>query len=191
VTRTISLAKRLFLILCALASLTGAFLLVLSTGLPERAEFTGRIIPGELPIAPELNAVAPPFSLPTLSNENISLYSLRGKPVVINFWATWCEPCRIEMPALQAIYETYAEQGLRLLAVNLGEPASAIRAWVQQLGLTFDVLLDEPQSTFELYQLRGQPSTYIVSPSGVITHIFYGPLEESTLRGLLAAYFVN
>jgi peroxiredoxin len=161
------------------------------TGLPQRAEYTGQTIPGQIPIAPEIDAVAPPFTLTTLSANSLSLYSLRGKPIIINFWATWCEPCRVEMPSLQAVYETYEQRGLRVLAVNLGEPQETVQEWVQQMRLTFDILLDTDLNTAALYYLRGQPSTYVLSPNGIITHVFYGPFDESALRGLLAPYFMS
>jgi peroxiredoxin len=183
--------KRLIYSIGAVLSIAGALLLIVNAGLPERAQFTGQVIPGQLPIAPEIAAVAPSFELPSFDNGSLRLSDLRGKPVVINFWATWCEPCRVEMPALQQVYETYQNQGLRILAVNLGEPATAVRNWVQDLGLTFDVLLDQDGSTATLYHLRGQPSTYVISPDGMIVQIFYGPVDEANLRNTLAPYFTT
>ncbi|MBZ0285073.1 MAG: TlpA family protein disulfide reductase [Anaerolineae bacterium] len=169
--------------------MVAAVFLLNAVALPERAQFTGRIIPGELPVAPEINAVAPPFELLALNNTRVNLLNLRGQPTVINFWATWCEPCRVEMPELQRIYEHYAERGLSLLAINLGETSAPIQQWVDQFGLTFDILLDPNQEIAALYQLRGQPTTFIVSPTGVVTHIFYGPVTN--LEAVLAPFFPN
>jgi peroxiredoxin len=92
------------------------------------------------------------------------------------------------MPVLQAIYDEYQVQGLRIVAVNLGEPEEVVRDWVEAMGLTFDIVLDVQREIETLYQLRGAPSTYIVAPSGVITQIFYGATTESQLRDAVASY---
>lgn len=180
--------RRILLLIAAAGCWAAAVYIVVSSGLPERAAFTGQIIPGEHPVAPELNAVAPPFEAATLSGARINLLDLRGSVVLINFWATWCEPCRIEMPELQTLYERYQAQGLRVLAVNLGEEAALAQSWVDEFGLTFEVLLDPQQQIAALYYLRGQPSTYVVSPSGVITHISYGPASLTTLEAAIAPF---
>ena len=93
------------------------------------------------------------------------------------------------MPAFQAVYDTYKDKGLHILAVNLGEAPATAYAWAKALNLTFDILLNPAQDVATLYQLRGQPSTFVVSPGGVITQIFYGPTTEAALRGALAPYF--
>lgn len=184
--------KRNLLLLGAIFSFSAAFWLLAASGIPERVQYTSISLQGdELPVAPEINAIAPPFVLNELSGKQINLLTLRGKPVIINFWATWCDPCRAEMPALQMVYDKYQERSLHILAVNLGERTTAVREWQQTMGLTFDLLLDPPQAIAALYQLRGQPSTYILSPDGIITHIFYGPVAITTLETAIAPYFSN
>jgi peroxiredoxin len=180
--------RRILLFIAALACWAAAVFIVVSGGLPERAAFTGQIIPGERPVAPELNAIAPPFEAVTLTGTRINLLDLRGSVVLINFWATWCEPCRVEMPELQTLYERYQAQELRVLAVNLGEEAAAAQSWVEAFGLTFEVLLDPQQQIAALYYLRGQPSTYVVSPDGIITHISYGPASLAMLEAAIAPF---
>lgn len=175
----------------AVVCMTTAFFIVLSMGLPERAEYTGQIIPGELPIAPEIGAVAPPFELTTTAGDKINLSTLRGSPVLVNFWATWCEPCRVEMPGLENLYRDYEAKGLHILAVNLGESSQAVQGWANDLGLTFDLLLDSSQQTATLYQLRGQPSTYVISPEGIITQIFFGPVNQDSFQAAIAPFFPN
>jgi peroxiredoxin len=165
-----------------------AALLAWNAGLPERAEFTGRVIPGELPVAPEIGAVAPPFTAQTVDGTRVSLTDLRGQPVLVNFWATWCVPCRVEMPMLEEVYRDTRAKGLRILAVNLGEDPQTARQWGQGLGLTFDLLSDPRGDIAALYALRGQPSTYVISPNGLITAIFYGPASGDALRSALAPY---
>jgi peroxiredoxin len=181
--------KRILLLIGAVACFSTAFFVILTIGLPQRADFTGQMSANGLLIAPEVGAIAPPFALRKPNGDRIGLNTMRGAPVIINFWATWCEPCRVEMPALQAIYDVHKEAGLRILAINLGETAETTQAWSQEMQLTFDILLDPYQEVARLYQLRGQPSTYVVSPDGIITHIFYGPTSEAALRDALAPYF--
>ncbi len=153
-----------------------AFLLLIQAGLPNLA---GETLPGEVPIAPQVGSVAPDFSAPTVSGTLINLAAMRGQTVIINFWATWCGPCQVEMPILQRLHDNQPD--LRILAVNMGESPTIIREWQQQTNLTYDLLIDEQQTIATLYQLRGQPSTYIVAPNGIITNIFFGPVSESTL----------
>lgn len=176
--------RRSGLILGAALCWSAALLLLVVVGLPERATYTGVVRPGERPIAPEIGAVAPPFSGVTVTGERVDLWALRGQQVIVNFWATWCEPCAVEMPELQALYAERST-ALRVVAVNLGEGAAQVRAWADRFGLTFDLLLDPDQRVAALYQLRGQPSTYVISAEGVITHIFYGPTTAAALRGVL------
>jgi peroxiredoxin len=183
--------KRMLFMFGAVVAFTAAFFVLFRSGLPERAQFTGQITADGLTIAPEIDAIAPAFELSNVQGNTISLSKLRGKPVVVNFWATWCEPCKVEMPALEAVYHTYKNQGLHLLAVNLGESRETASAWAREMKLTFDILLDPTQATGALYQLRGQPSTYVIAPSGIITHIYYGPTSESALKEALAPYFSN
>jgi cytochrome c biogenesis protein CcmG, thiol:disulfide interchange protein DsbE len=175
--------QRKLALLGAVAAFTTALLLILAAGLPQRADFTGQGQVDSIPIAPEINAIAPAFALYNADNTLVPLEQLRGHPVIVNFWATWCEPCRVEMPILQSIYD--ANSDVRILAVNLGEPVSLIREWQNALGLTYDMLVDERQSVATLYAIRGQPSTYVVSPSGIITDVFYGPVSHDALLAAL------
>lgn len=177
--------KPILLLVSAAVVLTVALSLIVGAGLPERSQFTGQVLDNGLVVAPELNAVAPNFTLNSLEATAITLEDLRGTPTLINFWATWCVPCRIEMPVLQEFYDEHRASGLRVLAVNIGESPDIIRSWVDELGLTFDILQDPQQSLMTLYQVRGQPSTYFVSPSGVITSIFYGPVSAEQLQAVL------
>lgn len=141
-------------------------------------------LPGDtltaLNIAPRIGATAPPLQLPLLDDNSFILSDLRGQVVVLNFWATWCVPCRIEMPALQTLYEQ--SQGVRVIGINLGESPETARQWVDDLHLTFDIALDRDGYAATLYQLRGQPSTYVIAPDGVISQIFYGAVDISALE---------
>jgi peroxiredoxin len=92
------------------------------------------------------------------------------------------------MPDLQAVYEMYQSRGLRVLGVNLGERKADVAAWVKQLGLRFDIVLDDGQRIAVLYQLRGQPSSYLIAPDGVITQIYYGPTTRQSLEAAIAPF---
>lgn len=177
--------RRFLYAIAALVCIVGAVLLLWRIGLPDRSEFTGQINSEIGFVAPEAGALAPPFRMTALDGETIDLLMLRGHIVILNFWATWCEPCIIEMPILQTIHDDYYDAGVRVIGVNLGEDEMTIREWLEANGFTFAILPDETTSLATTYRLRGQPSTFVISPEGAITHIFYGPVQESTLHDII------
>jgi cytochrome c biogenesis protein CcmG, thiol:disulfide interchange protein DsbE len=136
--------------------------------------------------------LAPDFSLQTLSGKTITLSSLRGQPVLINLWASWCTPCQAEMPAIQRVYQDYQAQGLQVLAVdstNQDNP-DKVPAFVQQLGLTFPILLDRNGSVGRQYQLQALPTSFFVDGNGVIQDVVVGgPMSEALLRVRVADLF--
>jgi thiol-disulfide isomerase/thioredoxin/Cu/Ag efflux protein CusF len=110
---------------------------------------------------------APDFSLPTLSGAPIHLSALRGKVVLINFWVTWCGPCRAEMSTLDALYQQYRDRGLEVLAVNLDTaPPAKIQAFVAEVGVSLRVGLDPSSSTARIYRVLGLPTTYLIDRAG-------------------------
>lgn len=110
---------------------------------------------------------APDFTLPALLGGIIRLADLRGQVVLLNFWATWCVPCRAEMPALEALYQRYKDTGLEVLAVNMDTLSTAsVEAFVQEVRVTFPIVLDPAWSTARLYQVRGLPTTYLIDRAG-------------------------
>jgi thiol-disulfide isomerase/thioredoxin len=127
-----------------------------------------------------VGAPAPDFALSNLEGKTVRLSDFKGKPVIINFWATWCPPCRFEMPALEAIYQKYKDKGLVVLGVNTGERvrdgglAGRVGAYARQLGLTFPIVLDLTDSVANLYRLRAYPTTYFVDASGKVTDMRRG-----------------
>lgn len=95
------------------------------------------------------------------------LADLRGKVVLLNFWATWCVPCRTEMPALEALYQRHKDAGLVVLAINLDTLSSAgLEAFVKEVAMTFPIVLDPTWSTAKLYQVHGLPTTYLIDRAG-------------------------
>lgn len=144
------------------------------------------------PPSPQVGFAAPDFSLETLDGETITLSDLRGQAVLVNFWATWCPPCRKEMPAIQQLYEQYRGQGFTVLAVDLQESEAQVADFTAQMGLTFPILIDSGGQVFSRYGVRALPSTFFVDPDGIIQEIALGgPLApaylESQVVNLLAA----
>jgi peroxiredoxin/Cu/Ag efflux protein CusF len=110
---------------------------------------------------------APDFTLPALSGDAIRLADVRGKVVLLNFWATWCIPCRTEMPALEALYQQYRDAGLVVLAINMDTLSSAgVEAFVQEVAVTFPIGLDPSWSTARVYGVLGLPTTYLIDRTG-------------------------
>ena len=173
----------------SLAYLTGAALcfiaaifLLVQAGLPERAEDTASINAEGNRVAPEVGFLAPSFTARSVSGDTITLDDLRGQTVILNFWATWCGPCRVEMPELQQLYDLHENDGLRIVAVNLAETEADVLAWRDTFDLTFELVLDPEQTLARRYAFRDPPSTFIIAPDGSISHIFFGPVSEEHLR---------
>lgn len=133
------------------------------------------------------------FTVNDLEGNPVSLADYRNRPVVVNFWATWCAPCRLEMPALQDAYEKYQEEGLVILALDQDEPADVARAFFyDEMGLTFSSLLDEGSKVSASYGSYGVlPSTYFIDADGIVTAIHRGPLTTSQLEGYLSSILVQ
>jgi len=125
---------------------------------------------------PKLGAFAPEFTLKDAQQRDIPLASLRGKVVLLNFWATWCGPCQEEMPSLEALYQRYKDKGFVVVGVSLDEEGwPAIEAFTKRIPVSFPVLLDAQQATSDLYQVYRIPETYLIDPSGKIVDKFVGP----------------
>lgn len=120
----------------------------------------------------QLGSKAPDFKAFTLDSvpREKQLSDYRGQVLMINVWATWCLPCRVEMPSIEALNKSYAQKGLKIVAVSIDDPGTdaAIRAFVKQYGLTFEVLHDPEGKISDLYDITGYPETLIVGKDGVI-----------------------
>ena len=136
-------------------------------------------------LPPTVGAAAPDFSLPLLGGEGEQkLSDLKGKPVVINFWATWCPPCKEEMPLLQRYASQYGDQ-MVLLGVDYAEEAPVVQKFVDEMGITFPILLDADGSVSTLYYVRNYPTTYFVDAEGVVRAQHLGLLTEDLLKKYL------
>ncbi len=132
---------------------------------------------------------APGLDLERLGGGRVDLNGLRGRPVIINFWASWCAPCRSEMPDLISAWRKHADQGLEILAVNLTdqERRKDVVRFVADLGMPFPVLLDTDGKARETYALASLPTTVFLDSAGIVRSLHSGPLTRSALaRGLEA-----
>ncbi len=140
---------------------------------------------GGLTPSPREGFLAPDFTLELLAGGEVTLSELRGNGVVVNLWASWCPPCRAEMPALQRVFEANEDRGLLVLAVNttFQDNLGAAEAFVREHGLTFPILLDTTGETSNRYLLRAMPTTFFVDREGVIRQVVIGgPMSEATIR---------
>lgn len=128
--------------------------------------------------------VAPAFTLPRLDDGSpLSLRSLRGQAVVVNFWASWCPPCKVEAPALQRLYERYRRQGLVVVGIDQEDFRADARRFVRRHGLTFPVVHDRDKSTVGRFGVTGYPETYFVDRSGrIVGDRITGPIDSEKNR---------
>ncbi len=127
---------------------------------------------------------APDFTLKSRSGENIKLSELRGQVVMINFWASWCGPCRQEMPLLDQLYQRYQPMGFTLLGVNVEEDGTAADKVLKEIPVSFPVLYDNRNQVSERYQVSAMPSTFLIDRDGQVRYLHkgYQPGYEETYQ---------
>lgn len=130
---------------------------------------------------------APDFSLDTLGGGTFKLADQSGKPVVVNFWASWCPPCREELPAFEKVYQNDRDKGLVVVGVNVAESSDVVVKFVAETGLTFPIALDVSGETTALYGIEGMPTTFFVGRDGTIHDmVIGGPLTEAAIESKVA-----
>ena len=128
--------------------------------------------------SPQVSKAAPDFQFEDPDGQATSLSELWGSPVMLNFWATWCGPCRYEMPFIQQVYDEWSGKGLMILAIDLGESASTVKGFLRSNGYSFPVLLDTKGSVGGQYNVRGIPTTFLIDKDGIIQGIKIGAFQN-------------
>ena len=142
------------------------------------------------PPSPRIGFAAPDFTLDTLDGGTVTLSELRGRAVLLNFWASWCLPCRTEMPAIERVHQRLNDQGLAVIGLNVTsqDTEAAARAFAQEYGLTFPIALDREGRASAQYDLMGLPSTYFIDRDGVVREVIVGgPMSEAVMLAKLEA----
>jgi peroxiredoxin len=130
---------------------------------------------------------APGFSLPGLDSRPVNLSDFEGRTVVLNFWATWCGPCREELPELQSVADRFQAQGVTVLGVNVQEGAAVVQRFLRDLGVRFPVVRDSDGNVALRYRVSGLPVTFIVGPDGVLRDRLTGQVTAGLVSERLAA----
>ena len=133
----------------------------------------------------DVGQLAPEFSTDSVGGGPLRLADYRNQVVLLNFWATWCVPCRAEMPEIESTYQSYRERGFQVLAVNVQESETQIKPFLNELNLTFPALLDRDASIARLYRARALPSSFLIDRQGVVQYVRVGPLTRDGLSAEL------
>ena len=136
---------------------------------------------------PRTGDKAPPFRVADLEGGQRSLSDWAGKPLVLNFWGTFCPPCTEEMPALQRQSAKWAERGVGVVGMNLGENAVTVRSFIQQYGIRFPIYMDVDDTVRKAYGVNQYPTTFFIRPDGRIHKIIIGKMDEATIDSTIEA----
>lgn len=132
----------------------------------------------------EVGKPAPDFTLQTPDGEEVSLSDYKGKVVMINFWASWCEPCRLETPELEKAYEAHKDQGFEILGVNLAENEVTVNGFIKNQGMTYPVVLDRDKSiAIDTYKVKPLPTSYFVDRDGILRVVAARPMTVRDIEG--------
>jgi len=144
--------------------------------------------PFEASKSPE-KKLAPNFALYSLTDDKVELSNFRGQPIILNFWASWCGPCRYEMPELARIYEAYQNKGLAILAINMTfqDELEAVHDFVDEFDLPFSVLLDEDGTVTNEYHILGVPMTFFIKTDGTLSTQYIGAMTGQQLDTFVEA----
>jgi thiol-disulfide isomerase/thioredoxin len=151
------------------------------------------VVDPSIAVGPQKGLRAPDFTMQTLDGQSVRLSDLVGRPVVISYWATWCIPCKQELPILQQIQQEYQDQGLIVLSVNATDQddLTDVQSLVGEMGMTFPVLLDQGKQFADTYQALFFPTTFYIDASGVIREIKLGDSSEADLRQKIQGLMVG
>lgn len=150
----------------------------------------GRFIPGtqtgsSARAESEPDAAAPDFTLKLLDGGEFKLAAYRGRPVVLNFWASWCGPCRAEAPVLEEAWQQYRDQGVMVVGIAVQDREETARAFIKEFGLTYPIGLDGDDRVATLYQVTGLPTSVFIDGRGRVRHRWVGAIGKSRLTLLV------
>ena len=136
--------------------------------------------PSENAGPPRVDESARDYAATTLEGDTVSLGSLRGRVVLLNLWATWCGPCRMETPYLQSVFEEYRDDGFEIVGISMdtGDASDDVAMFVDEYDVTYTILHDPTMRGMELYQVLGLPATFLIDREGVLRWMRYGPIPE-------------
>jgi len=146
---------------------------------------------GDRAPAPKVGSPAPNFVITDLNGESVQLSEYRGHIILLNFWATTCAACQLEMPEFRESYETHHAEGYTVLAVEVDGVERKVRGFVERYRLSFPILVDTDAKLQELYQIRGIPVSFFIDRDGIIRFIHYGRVSESRLNRYLVKVGLN
>lgn len=129
---------------------------------------------------------APDFALPGLDGGQVRLSDYHGQVVLVNFWATWCQPCKVEMPEIQAVHQARSVAGFTVIGVDQGESADQVRSYVTQGGYNWTFALDQSGGVSRTYAVYGIPQSYLIDRDGKVAYMWFGPLTRDSLEHQLA-----
>jgi peroxiredoxin len=153
-------------------------------------QFLSASDPVVMEAAPRLGYLAPEFRLDDLTGESRTLSGYRGRPTLVNFWATWCPSCRAELEGMQAFFQNHGDN-VQVLGVNWGESAEMIAGFLERLNITFPILLDTRGTAFVGYQLTGVPTSVFLDSEGVIRGIWLGPMSPEEIEAGFARFWLS
>ncbi len=134
---------------------------------------------------------APNFALVDMEGEKHQLSDYKGQGVFLNFWGTWCKPCEREFPLIDKQYQEFKDQGLQILAVNVGESDFALQKFIDRKGLTFPVLIDNNKSVLDAYNINPLPTTLLINQEGKIEKIITGEMSEEAIKNNMEMILPN
>ena len=167
--------RRVLAIVIATATV---FVVIAALLTPGRSPQSGGIPHGT---GPTVNSFAPDFTLTDVNGKPLQLSKFRGQVVLLNFWYVACEPCRIEMPALERVYQQKHALGFVVIGVDTSDDAAVANAYLQQLGITYPVVLDHQGAAASAYQIVDTPTSFLIDARGVVNYRVVGPIDEKSL----------
>ncbi len=145
----------------------------------------GMVAAAGRPASVERDQLAPLFDLPTITGQHMALGDTAGDVVLVNFWATWCAPCREEMPVIEAAQQKYGPRGFKVLSVNVQEPSGVVTDYIREVGVTFPILLDQEGSVTRSYRVQTLPRNFFLARDGRVVRIHPGELTPETIERYL------